>query len=379
MRLRSARLALVLGALLWASSVGAQNALNAAAGLSMGADRPTLVLRPEPDMREVAEQVANVLELRHGAAVEVGDAPPPGLLEAVPSGHVAIARAEGKVILVVGIRGGSFLEAHLPVALDGTIDTRAVALALESLHDAALDYAVSVAEVESAREKDRMAQEKAAESAVAPFDASAAPASAREPAPEPGEVPPLSDDGLPRGHLVNIGSPVFLKDVEPFAFVRSYSGASTSSNSVEVGIATGVGVCAVGQCLVLASEVPMTTAVAHDLRYRYVTFLASVYSRPFHFGAFTPGVSLGLLSRVGHFNADMGLAESDGRLDTDLGLRGSAELALAVVEYADLMAEAGLDIALDRTRVSDGTTERSRGQRVSPWLQMAIRVRTSGR
>jgi len=63
-------------------------------------------------------------------------------------------------------------------------------------------------------------------------------------------------------------------------------------------------------------------------------------------------------------------------MESDLGIRGSAELAVAILEYADVMAEAGLDIALDRTQASNGTTEISRGQKVSPWLQLALRVRT---
>ena len=374
MRLHKTLLVLALGAFLWVGSAEAQNALEAAGSIVSTVERPILVLRPEPEMREVAEQVKNVLELRSGGPVEIGDAPPPGLLEAVPTGHVAIARGENDVILVVGIAGGSFLEAHLPIAMDGKIDTRAVALALEALRDAALDYSVSVAESANAKEEDGAAAGKG-QQAQAPYAAAMPPGATRTPA-EPEKPPRLPDDGLPRDHLMTLGSPPFLEDVEPFAFVRSYAGASSSSDSTELGMATGVGLCSVGQCLVLTSEVPVTRGGTNDLRYRYVTFLASVYSRPVHFGAFTPGVSLGFLSRVGHFEADMGLKDGDGRLDTDLGVRASAEFAVAVVQYADVMAEAGMDIALDRTRASDGTSDVARGQKVSPWLQFALRLRT---
>ena len=54
--------------------------------------QPLLTLRPQPELRRLAEEVAAVLELRTGQRVEVGSPPPPGLLEAVPTGHVALAR-----------------------------------------------------------------------------------------------------------------------------------------------------------------------------------------------------------------------------------------------------------------------------------------------
>ena len=131
-------------------------------------------------------------------------------------------------------------------------------------------------------------------------------------------------------------------------------------------------------CLFLAGELPANTGAAGrralDVRYRYPTFISGFYARPFSFGAFTPGASIGFLTRLGHFRADMGY--SDTGLDTDLGARGSVELAWEMVPGLDLMSEAGVDVTLDRAarrrrRTRCGTA----GDRWSPWAQLALRYR----
>src|SRR3989442_12994783 len=98
--------------LLLASSLTAhaQRALQATRVETRTLPAPLLTLRPQPGLRHLAQEVAAVLELRTGQRVEVGDPPPPGLLEAVPTGHVAMARQDHAVLLVLGASGGRSFE-----------------------------------------------------------------------------------------------------------------------------------------------------------------------------------------------------------------------------------------------------------------------------
>jgi hypothetical protein len=140
----------------------------------------------------------------------------------------------------------------------------------------------------------------------------------------------------------------------------------------------GGGLCVQGQCLRLAVEYPLPISLeagGDDVRYRYTTFSCSFYSRPLQLGRFTPAASVGLLSRIGHFERDMGITNSSAGLDTDLGLRGTLEGAYAILESVDVVAEFGVDYALDRWTTGHGETQLRRGMRTSPWLQAAIRIR----
>lgn len=319
-----------------------------------------LVLRPEPALRELAHRVAKVLALRSQRSVAVGEEPPPGLLEAVPRGHVALAERTSRIVLVAGSEGGISLETVVPFDADGSVDTRAVALAVEVLGDSAADEVAALAR--------RRAE--AALAAPSAAGTTAAKASQRSTRTLRVRLPPPITDVAP------YRSPAFLDDIAPYAFVRSYAGASSSSGSLEAGLAAGAGLCAARQCLIAISEIPVTSASTEDLRYRYVTFSAVFYSRPVTLGDFTPAISLGFLSRIGRFGADMGLPDEG--LDTDLGARGALELAYTPLNHLDLVVEGGVDLALDRLRRGSGDVSIPRGQRLSPWLQFSVRLRTHG-
>src|SRR4051812_21853608 len=84
----------------------AQRALSATRLEPQALPPPLLTLRPQPELRRLAQEVAAVLELRTGQRVEVGNPPPPGLLEAVPTGHIGLARQQKSVLLVLGAPGG---------------------------------------------------------------------------------------------------------------------------------------------------------------------------------------------------------------------------------------------------------------------------------
>jgi hypothetical protein len=135
--------------------------------------------------------------------------------------------------------------------------------------------------------------------------------------------------------------------------------------------------CVLGHCLVLAVEYPIPVALqagGEDIRYRYTTFTAGFSSHPLTFGAFTPAASLAFLSRLGYFERDMGL-EQTGGLDTDLGVRATVQGGYELVRAVDVVAELGLDYALDRYRLGHGDAVAYRGERLTPWFQAGVRLR----
>jgi hypothetical protein len=353
-------------------AVHAQNALGAASRIHAGQNPETLlILRPEPGLRVLAVDVAAVLELRTGERVEVGEAPPPGLLEAVPAGHVAMARRDGAVLLVLGASGGRSLDATVQLGADeGAADARAVALAAEDLRDTAAELARRGVTPSAA------AATSSSATADAPLPSPYNPAHPARPAAGPGELPEAPPRDSDDGEVVTASgsasdSPT---DVDVLFYGRVYGGASTASSAPATGVGSGVGLCVEQHCLMVGAELPLSFGDHRlDVRYRYPTFTSGFYTRPFSFGAFTAGASLGFLTRLGHFRADMGL--SDEGLDTDLGARGSLELALEAYTGLDLVTEWGVDFTIDRHRLAAGNRVVDRGDQWSPWGQFALRAR----
>jgi hypothetical protein len=349
----------VLVALLWLCVCGgqpaaahAQRAL-AAASVEARLPSPMLTLRPQAGLEALARNVAAVLELRTGQRVVVGDAPPPGLLEAVPTGHVAFAHRDGAVLLVLGAVGGHSVDANVQLSGDDVdASARAVALALEALRDEATD----LGHIPEQRELEPGA------------------GAGEEPGLVAGHLQlPMRDDESSDAAIARSDS--FLGSVEPLVYVRAYGGASSASQTLMTGFGTGLGLCVEGYCLVVTGDMPANNGSTDslDVRYRYPTFTSGFYARLPFFGALTPGASLGFLTRLGHFERDMGLDDSG--LDTDLGARGTLELAWEVVPGLDLMTETGVDFTIDRHQLNAGDTVRNRGDQWSPWAQTALRYR----
>jgi hypothetical protein len=353
---------------------------------------PLLTLRPSPELLALAVEAADVLELRTGQHVEIGEPPPPGLMEAVPAGHVALALDEhGTIVIVLGAAGG--LSHDTVVRLGGQsgehVDARAVALAVETLRDLAMESSETrhgVA-IERTRGTPQQAQQapapgdrpRAAHADRAHTDraslggateTNAAPPDQRPTVRDPQAGTELRDGG--GSARVDAG---FLGEVEPLAYVRAYSGASLASPGPRMGLGTGLGLCVERHCLVVFGEVPMNFGATDpiDTRYQYTTFGSGFYTRPFQWGSFTPGASVGFVTRLGYFEQDMGLPSDD--LQTDLGARATLEMGYELLNGLDLVAEGGADLILDRLRVQNGDTAVDRGERLSPWLQASVRYR----
>lgn len=388
-----------------------------------------VTLRPEPGLKALATKVARILALRGDILVRHGTAPPLDSLDAVPAGDVALARAtDASIQLVMGAPDGMSYQARVELSPNGQGDERALALALEALLDRtllgeraqtlALPLATDPASVAAPDDASRDATEFPPEAAL-PDDAVLPPPFSGEPAPEGGSLEPVlpvsplapAVDPLPLAPVAVAASPQAgapatslpaaplgtsqsLRDgdellpvsserpepklhVDPMLFISVYGGASSESTALRTGVGMGGGLCVQGQCLRLGVEYPLPISLeagGGDVRYRYTTFSCAFYSRPLHFGRFTPAASIGLVSRIGHFERDMGIAGSSG-LDTDLGLRGTLEGAYAILDSLDVVAEGGIDYALDRWTTGHGEMQLHRGERTSPWLQAAIRIR----
>lgn len=364
----------------WALPVDAQRALQATHLAPSSVPEPLLTLRPQPELRRLAEEAAAVLELRTGQRVEVGSPPPPGLLEAVPTGHVAMARQDQSVVLVLGAPGGRSFDAtvRLTGAISSGSDARAIALAAEALSDAAHDTARTPDDVKDDESADNDSEPNPYLDDSSTIDASGSDDAEELPAQPPqradaSHATSMHDDGevLPPPPRTGL-----LDDVQPLIYARLYGGASTASSGPMLGLGGGLGLCVRRQCLFLAGEVPLDSGASGehlDVRYRYTTFFSGFYTRPFQWGPLTPGASFGFLTRLGHFQADMGYRDTG--LDTDLGARGSLELAWEVVRGLDVMSEAGIDLTLDRRRVGTAEHVRNRGDLWSPWGQLALRYR----
>lgn len=326
-----------------------------AADSGEASEAPLLTLRPAPGLELLAHRVARVLALRFGVgSIRVGGPPPPGLIEAVPAGHLALAREGDRVHLVLGAAFGAFFEASVPLAKTASEpDVRSLALAVEALRDRVVEAAERSNEPLVVAQPTAVTTRQAADSESPPRD--------RGPT-----MPMLPGAGEGR------------QEVKPMFFVRAYSGASNQSSGPRMGIATGGGMCVQGHCLVIGFESPLPgvlQASATDVRYRYPTITSSFYSRPWQFGIFAPAASIGFLSRVGYFRRDMGISANSEGLDTDLGVRGALEGSFGLGGAFEFTSELGLDYALDRWQLGSGETVTRRGDRATLWAQAGLRLR----
>lgn len=323
----------------------------------IAADAP-IVLRPQPALRRMTERVARVLAQRIGVRVQVGDGPPPEVVEAVPAGHVALVQTDGRVQLVLGGTGGRTFATELELGnVQSDASVRAVALALESLRDAGRgapsieppEEVASgiVAEEGTIRTRWRMLQ---------PFAGRAHPF--REPPP------------------ANLARPTL--------FARFLLGVSGERGTFLYGPGIGLGLCVRSDCVVLEGDLPIPTQDVRasdgaEISYRFVTFSMRFQWRPLRWGPFTPGLTGGLVTRIGTITLE---GTSTDRVETSLGVRGTVEIAWEFVRRFELVLEGGLDVAVDRAqfhRVPFGGRAGPEPvfleDRFTPWAMTSVRVR----
>lgn len=301
-----------------------------------------LVLRPERGLEPVARQVARMLERRTAIEVIVGGPPPPGLAEAVPRGHAAMTVRDGTLVIVLGGDHGMSYATELDLPSQASAAAaRAIALAIESLRDASLEEP--------------------------------------EPAPDGASTRPT------RRWLYSwrfVGDLFPDRTIEPIAkptlYLRLLVGVSPIHGTFLVGPGAGLGLCVTGHCMVLEGDLPLLPERRRtgDLttRYRAVNFSVRFQYRPFEFGAFVPGVTAGFMTRIGTATIE----ELDtSTVATNLGVRGTLELAWRFVARFELVLEAGIDVAISRAEFVRELTDEPLflEDRYTPWGVLSTRLR----
>lgn len=320
---------------------------------ALEADAP-VTLRPAPEFRRLASRVALVLARRTGVTVTVGEAPPGDMIEAVPAGHIGIARRNEQLALVlIGAQGLAF---EMEIALPPNANEEAVrelALAIESLRDAALEPIVQPA--------------PAANATVAPTTTSTTT-----------RWRIVNDEIREGGTPWETEGDGRLPTAKPTIYFRALLGISPVRLQPLVGLGTGLGLCLGDQCVVFEADVPLLADTrivgGFNVRYRFLNFATRFQYRPWHFDRITPGFSLGVAMRIGSAEIQNGGGASS--TANDFSVRATAEVAWRFHKLFELVLEAGLDYAVDRS-----TFLNRDGQvliledRWTPWLVTSVRLR----
>ncbi|HJL18480.1 MAG TPA: hypothetical protein RMH99_22640 [Sandaracinaceae bacterium LLY-WYZ-13_1] len=312
---RTASLVLLL---LCPARAGAQDADGALPVLA--ADRP-LTLRPRPPLRALAQRASRSLALRLDVAVAVGADAPPEVLEAVPEGHVGLAFDDGGLRVVLAGPGGQVYRTALPLDLGDAGAARAVALAVESLRDAALDGPPTGT---ASRRTYTLADGR--------------------------EVTWIYRE---REGGLHGPTPLIEANAKPLVALGFLAGGSTERGTLLLGPRLGLGLCLRGQCLVLEGDLPVLAdeSVACDgrrIRYRPVTLALRVLLRPVVQDELSFAIGAGVLTRFGLAS----LVDVDvSRITTNFGLRAGVEGAWRFAGPFELVLEGGVDFAVSPARL----------------------------
>ncbi len=303
---------------------------------------PMLVLRPVPRLARVARRVARVLLRRAVAGVRIGEPPPP-VAEAVTPGQLAMVRTDEGVSLVLGGLGGASFSTEVELRRpSGEPAVRAIALAVESLEDTAQEAAArGTPAIPGGEERvDRI-------------------------------VPTL------RGSLFAPRRPI-APIAKPTMYLRMLLGFSPVRGTPLIGPGVGLGLCVTSHCVVIVADLPLLAErrqAPHGewVRYRSVDAGVVAQLRPFHFGPFTPGLTFGLVSRIG--NAALEATGRDDRFVTNLAVRSTLEIAWRFAPRFELALEGGVDLAVSRASYIRYHDSVFLEDRWTPWIVTSIRLR----
>lgn len=306
--------ALLAAATLIASTAGAAHAQEEDEPIPTLAAGAAITVRPTRHSRRLAEQVVRALAVRFEVPIALGEDAPPEILEAVPSGHVALDQAGEEVRLVLaGPEGQVFETTVILEDLRGAAISRAVALALEALRDSALDgpppgLATRRTFFHDGREVTWIYYER--------------------------------EGGLfgPR--------PRVEANAKPLVYLGFLGGVSTERLTPQLAPRIGFGLCQTAWCLLLEGDLPLVpeeteACDGRQIQYRPITLALRLLLRPFVVDeAVSFAFGLGILTRFGIASL-VGVDAS--RLTTNFGLRGSVEVAWRIGGPFEAVFDLGLD------------------------------------
>lgn len=277
----------------------------------LAADTP-VVIRPARGAREFAAEVVHVLEVRLDVGVSLGEEAHGALIEAVPAGHVGLLLDGVRAQVVVAGPEAQVFRSNLE--LSGTVAerVRAVALAIETLRDAAV----------------------------------------RGPPPGHRSGRSYSHDEQEVGYIYNsprAGLFGELPEIEalakPTVYLGVLGGVSTERLTALIGPRLGLGLCLSDHCVVIEGDLPVIpdTSVACDgrqIEYRAVTLSLRFQLRPLVVGDWSLALDFGILTRFGVANL---VGVDAGQLTTNFGVRTGIETAWRFAGPMELVLELGVD------------------------------------
>ena len=166
----------------------------------------------------------------------------------------------------------------------------------------------------------------------------------------------------------------------PTLYMKILAGYSPTRERWLLGPGAGLGLCVSGHCLVIEADMPLLPEEVQwenygTLRYRAVTTALRLQIRPVIREAWSLGVNIGALSRMGNAT----LVREDGpdvrRKATNFGARLSAELAVRIAGPFEAVLEVGVDWLKDRAVFRFDTNGRFLEDAVTPWSTLSVRMR----
>lgn len=306
-----------------------------------------IVLRASPDLTATVARAAEIVRLRTGAHVVLGDPPPLAVPDAVGRCEVGVAWTDGRS--TVDVLDGVPRQPRLRLVFSGASGQHATELEVD--------------EVPSAR--------SLALAMLALMRPAIEPAPLR-PAPSSGSYVYRAPEDGPLGPR---------RPIEPIArptlYFRALVGISTARSTALIGPGVGVGLCVRDDCVVIEGDLPILSderpGFGDDaIEYRPITLSMRAQLRPLRAGPVTAGLSFGPMTRLGNARVE---ATGATQVVTSLGGRATLELAWTFVPRFELVVEVGVDGALNPARFTRGGITVLLEDQATLWGVLSVRLR----